>query len=474
MRSYHHKAATGFSLVSLRLCAVVLLSGWYSVSCTVSSVPTLTSKSAGPTERTVGDVIAGSCRVSTDALLGLSEQVIQQYTCLHPSTIVSVYDTPGLSFARTALPLVESSVASDVDAFAREIGSHKTIRINHGIRTPFTQHALEKWFNRSPAQAEAECGIHAVAPVGSSQHEFGKALDIANIDLEMRNFLRNRGWTDSPQDDPPHVEKAAEESSIRPERMIHAFQILYNRNCRGDCRALFESGRFDEKTVEALYASPAIGFPVGPSCPTRLKTFSSKISMAAHYEPTHKTLELRAFPLSLAPGENPKLRYYVDGLALKTDTAPDGFISLQDGCVHSKSEQKKGDGHQCKNFPLSYVISEERKSRQLEAILFTESGVPTRRVTGLYDIGSVDGDARISILPKSEGKYRIVLEGLGADVESSLKVNGVPVNKTQGASIPHQYDITIFEGIGRETTFVIVTKKPEQEEEVFVRKFITL
>ena len=63
-----------------------------------------------------------------------------------------------------------SRARSDLDAVAAQ----ESLQINSALRTIAQQYLLYDWYH------EGRCGITAAAHVGNSNHEGGRAVDLAN------------------------------------------------------------------------------------------------------------------------------------------------------------------------------------------------------------------------------------------------------------------------------------------------------
>src|SRR5262249_44952934 len=118
---------------------------------------------------TVQDYAATGC--STAVVLGLSTQIAEQANCEHPGDFVSFQATGGITFTSSAgLPFLDMAARDDLVAVA----TSGPVQINSGLRTLAQQFLLVQWFH------QGRCGIAAAAAVGNSNHEGGRAVDLAN------------------------------------------------------------------------------------------------------------------------------------------------------------------------------------------------------------------------------------------------------------------------------------------------------
>lgn len=207
---------------------------------------------------TVASFITSSC--STSVVLGLATQVANEVSCINPSALTRFSAGNGITFTGNAvLPFLSARAKADLLL----VGN---VQINSAFRTVPQQFLLLQWFN------QGRCGITAAAPVGRSNHESGRALDLANASSRI-TAMANRGWSHSVPNDPPHFDHLAS-ADIRG-RDVLAFQRLWNRNNAND--RIAEDGIYGPQTEARLKRSPATGFARGASCSVAVRVELSEV-----------------------------------------------------------------------------------------------------------------------------------------------------------------------------------------------------
>jgi hypothetical protein len=200
---------------------------------------------------TVESFVETGC--STEVVIELSRQIAAEVDCMMPGQLVELPADAGLVFTGAAvLPYASEEGRADLLAAAAVGG---TIEINSAYRTVAQQYLLFRWFEAG------RCGITAAAEPGESNHESGRAIDVANWP-ERVDVLEMHGWAQTVPGDEVHFDHLAS-PDIRGSD-VHAFQRLWNANHPED--PIDEDGAWGPATEERLAASPAEGFPVGPSC----------------------------------------------------------------------------------------------------------------------------------------------------------------------------------------------------------------
>ncbi len=232
------RTATGWLL---RLVPIALLP-----AC-MSSGPDLGQTMAASTVNDFGS----SSGCSTAVVIGLSAQIADQVACEHPGGMRQ-FDTSNMTISSSAvLAYLEPDAAADLED---EAVGH-SITVNSAMRTLAQQYLLVRWFN------DGRCGITAAAAVGHSNHESGRAVDLANWADRLQS-MPARGWAHDVPGDPVHFDHTAS-ADIR-NRDVHAFQTLWNLNNAGDQIAV--DGAYGPQTEARLKMSPATGFAIGPTC----------------------------------------------------------------------------------------------------------------------------------------------------------------------------------------------------------------
>jgi hypothetical protein len=187
---------------------------------------------------TVGDMVGSDC--STSVVLGLSRQISNEVSCLEPDAFTRFEEGNGIVFAGSAvLPYLTPGGKRDLeDAVAAHGGQ---ISINS-----------VQWHN------QGRCDISAAAPVGDSNHETGRALDVGNWG-DWVGALGNHGWGHTVPGDEVHFDHLSS-PDLRGYDVL-AFQRLWNRNHQDD--PIDEDGLYGPATEARLVRSPAGGFPAG-------------------------------------------------------------------------------------------------------------------------------------------------------------------------------------------------------------------
>ncbi len=195
----------------------------------------------------------GGC--STAVVLGLSKQISDEVGCIDATSLVPFEASATLTLSSNAvLPYLEKTAAAGLVAASQE-GS---IQVNSAFRTIAQQYLLYRWYQAGT------CGITAAATVGHSNHEGGRAVDLANYSSRI-SIMSRHGWAHDVAGDPVHFDHTASVDNRGLD--TKAFQRLWNRNNPSD--TISEDGAYGPQTETRLKKSPATGFALGPSCGTR-------------------------------------------------------------------------------------------------------------------------------------------------------------------------------------------------------------
>jgi hypothetical protein len=198
----------------------------------------------------VGGAVDGTC--STATVRGLSKQIAEEVDCLSPDSLVRLSPTPRIQFTSNAvLPYMHAKARADLLRVAED----HTLKINSGYRTVAQQYLLYRWFRAG------RCGITAAAIPGRSNHESGRAVDLANWSSRV-GAMADHHWSHSVPGDPVHFDNTR--SPDNRGKDVRAFQRLWNRNHPGD--KIDVDGVYGPQTASALKRSPAKGFKKGAFC----------------------------------------------------------------------------------------------------------------------------------------------------------------------------------------------------------------
>jgi len=203
-------------------------------------------------ELSVSSFVTGSC--TTAVVIGLSKQIANEISCMNPSSLTRFSAGSGITITSNAvLPFLAANAKSDL----MKVGN---VHINSAFRTIAQQYLLVQWHNRG------RCGITAAAPVGRSNHESGRAVDVANWSQRV-TAMANHHWSHDVPGDPVHFDHLSS-ADIRGRDTL-AFQRLWNRNHPGD--KIAADGAYGPQTEARLKKSPATGFATGATCTQRAK-----------------------------------------------------------------------------------------------------------------------------------------------------------------------------------------------------------
>jgi uncharacterized protein (TIGR03382 family) len=201
---------------------------------------------------TVSTYVSNSC--STAVVIGLAKQISDQIGCDSPTLLKRFVPTASLQLSSNAvLPYLHTTAKTDLEAVA----ATRVVQINSAFRTLPQQYLLYRWYQ------QGRCGITAAATPGRSNHQSGRAIDVANYS-SLISAMSNRGWAHDVPGDPVHFDHLSS-PDIRGKDVL-AFQKLWNRNNPTD--KIAEDGSYGPQTEARLRAAPATGFAIGPTCAT--------------------------------------------------------------------------------------------------------------------------------------------------------------------------------------------------------------
>jgi hypothetical protein len=232
------RLASGLSALALTLAATVMITG-------------CGEDDGAFQEGEVGQIssgltVGGAGGCSTSIVSGLSHQLVEEQNCMRPGSLVN-FSGPGIALGTSVNPYLEPSAASYLRAAVRSRGG--TIHINSAFRTLAQQYLLYRW--------QGSCGIQIAAVPGSSNHESGLAIDVADHST-WYSALSHHDWRWYGSGDVVHFDYVGPNARDLRHDSVLAFQKLWNRN--HSTGRLVEDGVWGPHTESALSRSPAGGF----------------------------------------------------------------------------------------------------------------------------------------------------------------------------------------------------------------------
>lgn len=171
---------------------------------------------------------------------------------MSPDSMVAFGPTENLVFSSNAvLPYLSAKGKADL----LKVAASRRVQVNSGFRTVAQQYLLYRW------RQLGRCGIAAAARPGRSNHESGRALDLANWS-SLVSTMRANNWSHSVPGDDVHFDHVSS-PDIRG-RDVLAFQRLWNRNNPSD--TISEDGDYGPQTEARLRKAPSEGFLRGSTC----------------------------------------------------------------------------------------------------------------------------------------------------------------------------------------------------------------
>lgn len=201
----------------------------------------------------VSSAVSGSC--STTSVKALSVQLVEEIQCLKPGSMKRIDAVGGLSLGAAVFPYLQTPAANALIAAQKARGV--TLSINSGLRTLPQQYLLYRWYQTG------RCGIGLAARPGTSNHESGIAVDIAN-NASWRSAMNSKGFSWLGSSDPVHFDYRGGGTVSMKGLSVRAFQRLWNRNNPSD--KISEDGVYGPATEARLAKAPVGGFPKGASC----------------------------------------------------------------------------------------------------------------------------------------------------------------------------------------------------------------
>ncbi len=200
---------------------------------------------------TVADFVTTSC--TTADVIGLSKQVAEQINCMHTGELVKFSATAHIAIeGPEVLPYLSPGAKADLIAAA---ATGDVVEIDSAFRTVVQQYLIYRWFEAG------RCDIAAAATPGTSNHESGRAVDVANYSVWI-TALANHGWAHDVPGDDVHFDHLASPDLTGQD--VLAFQQLWNLNNPADVIA--EDGEYGPQTGARIAQSPADGFAISSGC----------------------------------------------------------------------------------------------------------------------------------------------------------------------------------------------------------------
>ena len=200
---------------------------------------------SGAHAQTVADAISRMGPCQSHLVSGLSDQLLRTHTCTSPDSLVP--------FSHRNITMntgVNAYGTPEMVAALYRVADGGALHVNSAFRTVVIQLA----FYETDLPGGDDGCYHPASP-GTSNHEFGNAVDIRNGgSMVSRMTAQGFAWFGST--DPVHFDYG----SPRRGSGVLAFQRLWNLNNPGD--RIEEDGSFGPITRSRLLASPAGGFPI--------------------------------------------------------------------------------------------------------------------------------------------------------------------------------------------------------------------
>ncbi len=181
---------------------------------------------------------------STAGTEGISRQLLDEMECLSGGALVPV-SHPNVVPTHSRVHLYLSPRGRDM---LLSVARTREVRINSALRTIAEQYVLGQ-------------GCSVAAAPGRSNHETGRAIDVANY-TSVGSALQAAGFARPlPSSDPVHYEAPGDD--LRRLSVL-AFQTLWNANHPSD--RIAEDGVAGSATVSRLARTPGEGFAIGSTC----------------------------------------------------------------------------------------------------------------------------------------------------------------------------------------------------------------
>lgn len=193
---------------------------------------------------------------STGGLRALDDQIVELLLeAVNDGTetnLVTCEDIPGLRVVgNSTIPLLQPEARASLKRVI-ELRDQE-MELIHAYRTVAQQFVLRRWMQKG------KCGITSARKPGTSDHERGLAIDIADFQF-WRSTLESNGWVWAGPGDRGHFSfhGVGTNPNVVVES-VRAFQRLWNLNNPDDL--IDEDGEFgDIETGPRLLISPIEGF----------------------------------------------------------------------------------------------------------------------------------------------------------------------------------------------------------------------
>src|SRR5687767_3790550 len=136
------------------------------------SMPDDTEYGVHESEVSVSAYTTSTC--STSVVIGLSKQIADEVGCMNSGALVKFAPSANLQITSSAvLPYLNGTAKTRLE----QVAATRVVRVNSAFRTVAQQYLLYRW------KQLGRCGITAAATPGRSNHEGGRALDLANYSV---------------------------------------------------------------------------------------------------------------------------------------------------------------------------------------------------------------------------------------------------------------------------------------------------
>ena len=191
-------------------------------------------------------------RCNTEGLRGLNNQIFELLRPVVVGDLVSCENDVDV-VGPSAIPFLQPAALTALRNAILERGGDRRPRLNHAYRTLAHQFVLSEWGR------VRVCRIRLVNRPGTSTHEKGIAIDLADPDNWIAVFRRH-GWIHRGEADPPHFTFTGPGTTSRVlTESVRAFQRLWNIHNPND--RIAEDGVYGERqTGPRLSRSPVDGF----------------------------------------------------------------------------------------------------------------------------------------------------------------------------------------------------------------------